>query len=374
MLRIRHIAAITLGATITIALGVVFRLPPEPEALTLEILIWNDYINPNVVSEFEQANQCKVNIRTYASNEELETILDSSMGEKTDIIVPSSYALPSLYEKGYIQRLDPRKLPNLRHLDPEFIEKYPTGVEPEQGVPYLFAPTGFCFITTKPRKSIGTFRWQEFDDFAFAKSVPPPGLSLTILDDKREAIAAALCASGIGPNDSSESATQQARKKLQSWKEAKISFDGESYVYRVLAGDIVYAQAYAGDVLPLTEGTILNEDHIEFLLPETEHIIVTCDYLSIPKKSRNTELAHRFIDFICTPDISRKNMLWVGSIAPNAEACALIDKETLKGGMQLLFDRFGPPWQGGGTVLKPLSSRVEEDYDIIWNDICATIP
>ena len=110
-----------------------------------------------------------------------------------------------------------------------------------------------------------------------------------------------------------------------------------------------------GDILPLAPD-------ITFAIPE-EGFIITCDCLAITSTSRQSRLAHRFIDYLCEPAISAANMKWSLYRAPNRAAYA-ITRDELK---QPILDFLEAPWVKKGTLLPPLAPNDEIRFDKLWD-------
>jgi spermidine/putrescine transport system substrate-binding protein len=87
---------------------------------TLYIFNWSDYIDPTIVSEFEQANNCRIKYSTFDSNENMLTKVKSTT-ESFDLIFPSGDHVSILQELGMLEELDKSKLMNYGNLDPQLL-------------------------------------------------------------------------------------------------------------------------------------------------------------------------------------------------------------------------------------------------------------
>src|SRR6202000_644411 len=85
----------------------------------LNIYIWSNYLPENVITEFEQRYNAKVNVELYDSNEALLAKLQSGSASY-DIVVPSDYMVTILKEQGLLEALDRDRLTNFSNLDPQF--------------------------------------------------------------------------------------------------------------------------------------------------------------------------------------------------------------------------------------------------------------
>src|SRR3954469_23821060 len=83
---------------------------------------WSDYIDPKVLEDFTKATGIKVVYDTYDNNEIVETkLLAGKSGY--DIVVPSGPFLQRLVQAGVFAKLDKAKLPNLKNMWPEVMQR-----------------------------------------------------------------------------------------------------------------------------------------------------------------------------------------------------------------------------------------------------------
>jgi len=84
---------------------------------------WEDYIDPQVVEDFEKQFNCTVHLDTFESNEDmLAKIRTGSV--PYDVILPTTYTVEIMRDEQLIQKLDPAKLPNVhQYADKMLAEK-----------------------------------------------------------------------------------------------------------------------------------------------------------------------------------------------------------------------------------------------------------
>ena len=78
---------------------------------TLKVLNWGDYVNDELVKDFEKENKCKVQIITSTSNEDMFVNIRTKKA-KYDIAVPSDYMIDKLNKEGLLNKIDKSKLSN----------------------------------------------------------------------------------------------------------------------------------------------------------------------------------------------------------------------------------------------------------------------
>ncbi len=77
-----------------------------PHNKELHVYSWGDYINPEVIKEFEKKYDCRVIVDTYDSNESMYAKLKAG-ATGYDIIFPSNYILDLLEQQGMLQSINP---------------------------------------------------------------------------------------------------------------------------------------------------------------------------------------------------------------------------------------------------------------------------
>jgi spermidine/putrescine transport system substrate-binding protein len=148
---------------------------------------------------------------------------------------------------------------------------------------------------------------------------------VTILDDPREAFAAAIWVESGPALAPSEEAIEKAKKKLIA---AKVkAFDGQPKL-RLIKGEAWVAHCYSGDALQAAAAKERAGD-IGFVIPK-EGGTIWVDNVCIPKAAPNRELAHKFIDYLLRADVSAAISNEVAYANPNEAAQKLIKKEVLE--------------------------------------------
>ena len=91
-----------------------FYLASCESKASLKLFIWGEYIDEDIVADFEDAYNVNVDIIIFESNEIAVTqIKDASF----DIVVPSDYAIEELAVGNYLETIDWDKLPDFTKED-----------------------------------------------------------------------------------------------------------------------------------------------------------------------------------------------------------------------------------------------------------------
>jgi spermidine/putrescine-binding protein len=325
----------------------------------LTLLIRSDYLDPALVTDFQKRAQCGILLRTVSDDIELEMTLREGRIE-ADVIVASSCEIAMLQRQGFLSNLDPKRLPNRKNIDANFLDRFHLSMLPDVAVPYFVAPIGFVYQadslpggkrTDIKGGGVETLSWSILDELL------PNGQKVasvaTLLDEKRVAIGTALIACHRPLNSTDKDNLTLAGDKLKEWCEAGLRLNGKSYHYHLIADRNLISQARLEDVLPLAP-------EVHFAFP-SERFIVTCDWLAIVSTTHQSDLAHRFIDYLCEANVRAQNMRWNLSWAPNKPASDTAKKD-LHGPILQFLDA---DWANNGSMIQPLTPEQEELYDEI---------
>jgi len=286
----------------------------------LYIFNWSDYIDPDLIKEFEQQNKCSIKYSTYDSNENMLTKIISSR-ESFDLVFPSGDHVTIMRDAGLLEPLNLAQIPNYRNLDSNLLQKAASFDEGNKyAIPYFWGLTGLIYNQRYiPAEVIQPQSWNILaNNFFTGKN------KVTMLDDAREVVGAALIYNGYDLNDTSDAALAAAEKTLAEWDNNITQFDSDSYKNEVPDGTTFLAQAYNGDALQVME----NNPEVKFFLP-VEGTSLWMDNIVILKSSKNKALAYKFIDFLLSPEISKRNTEYCRYATPNTAAGNLLP-ETLK--------------------------------------------
>jgi spermidine/putrescine transport system permease protein len=316
----------------------------------LNIFNWTEYLPQEILDTFAREFNVKVNYDTYSSNEEMLAKLTAG-ASGYDIVVPSDYMISVLTKQGLLEPLDKKALPNMKNLDPDFLNH---DFDPgnRYSVPYMWGTLGIAVNTDRVKEKITA--WKDLWDPKYRGRVVVP-------DDSREMIGVALQVLGKSRNSTNSSDLQAAKELLLKLKPSIKAFDSDSPKSLLLSGEVWLGIVWSG------EAALANMENpkITYVLPE-EGGGIWMDNLAIPKSARNKDLAHEFINFLLRPDISAKLSKAFPYGNPNLASHALTDewilenpicypsKEALKkaewlkdvGSATLLYDRIWTELKG----------------------------
>ncbi len=302
---------------ITIAVLLILTSCSKGGKNTLYIFNWSDYIDPELIVEFQKEYNCKVRYSTYDSNENMLTKIKSSI-ESFDVVFPSGDHVSILRQAGLLEPINKEMITYFYTLDPDLLVKAES-FDPanKYSIPYFWGLTGLLYNNKYIPTDIASMEsWDIIGhDFFRGKN------KITMLDDAREVVGAALIMAGYNLNDTSDTALADAKRILEKWDKNITQFDSDSYKNEVPDGTTWLAQAYNGDALQqLSENSDLS-----FFLPK-EGASLWMDSMVILKSSKNKDLAHKFIDFMTKPENALRNAEYTQFATPNKATYESLDE------------------------------------------------
>ncbi len=282
---------------------------------TLYLYNWGDYIDPELVEEFQAEAGVQVVVATFATNEAMIAKVRAG-GSGYDIVVPSDYAVQVMVAESLLAPLDRAQLSNYGNLDPALLGLY-FDRENIYSVPYLYGTTGIAY--SRQVFPAGVDSWAALFDPAQLEAVRGQA---SMLDDEREAPGAALHYLGASLNATDRALLDQARELLLAQKPFLAAYNSGNFQRLLASGEYVLAQAYSGDALLARRGLedeFSGNPDIAFVIPQ-EGGTIWMDNLAILADSPNIAAAHRFVDFMLRPAIAARNAEYVGFLTPNIAA------------------------------------------------------
>ncbi len=315
----------------------------------LHVFNWADYFGPDTLKNFEKEFGCRVVPDYFESSESLRARLENGHSG-FDVVFPSDEVMRAFVAKGLLDRIDLTKIPNFKNIASKF-QALDYDPKNEYSVPYMWGTTGIAY--NKAKVPAAPESWAAFWDPKYADHV-------TILDDAREAFAAAMWVEGSNPQAPTAASIEKAKQKLLA---AKVkAFDGQPKV-RLIKGEAWLAQCYSGDALQAAAAKERAGD-IGFVIPK-EGGTIWVDNICIPKGAPNRELAHKFIDYLLRADVSAAISNEVAYANPNEAAQKLIKKEVLE-------DRVANPTEEELKrcgLLKELAPDLKKKLDDAWAQV-----
>ncbi|WP_366248009.1 ABC transporter substrate-binding protein [Terribacillus aidingensis] len=289
---------------------------------TLTVYNWGDYIDPEVIDDFEKETGITVVYETFDSNEAMMTKIQQG-GTSYDVAVPSEYTIEKMKEEDLLLPIDHSKIPNLKNIDPRFMDlTFDPGNE--YSVPYFWGTVGIVY-NTKQIEGIDFNSWEDLWDPALKNKI-------VLIDGAREIMGMGLNSLHYSLNDTDPEHLQEAYDKLVSLKPNVRALLGDENKLLMASGEVSIGITWSGDA---SEIMAENED-LDYVVPE-EGSNLWFDNMVIPKTAKNIDAAHEFINFMLDPKIAAQNTEYVSYSTPNKEALQYMPEEMVND------ERFYPP-------------------------------
>jgi spermidine/putrescine transport system substrate-binding protein len=287
------------------------------EAVTINVYNWGQYIGVgeddtiDVNAEFTKRTGIKVNYTTYDSNETMLTKLETG-GSSYDIIIPSDYMIDRMIKKDMLEKLDFSNIPNYKYIDETYKN---TAYDPnnEYSVPYTYGTVGIIYNTKYVTKTVDS--WSILWDEDYKDKI------LTF-DNPRDLFAIAEFLLGIDVNTTSPEDYEACYNKLLEQKPVLQQYVMDQIFDAMINESAWIAPYYAGDFVTMHED---NPD-LAFCYPK-EGFNFFIDAICIPKGCEHKAEAEAYINFLCDPEISGKNMDAIGYATPIPEAKEYLSEE-----------------------------------------------
>lgn len=281
---------------------------------------WSEYIDPEIISAFEDECGVKVTETNFDSNETLLATLQAG-GSGYDIIVPSDYMVQIMIDEGMLLELDWSIITNIKNMNPINVNQF---FDPEQKytVPYFWGTSGFAVDSNVVTD------YSESWSMMFDPDSPYCG-QISMLDDQRETLGAALMYLGYPINDVDPAHLEEAKELLIAQSACIKAYDSESNDDLIISGETVLAHIWTGDAILAGDPETGGRDGIYYVIPE-EGCTIWQDNMAIPVDSENAYTAMIFMNYLNYPEIAAQNAVWVGYGTPNEAAKEFIDPEILE--------------------------------------------
>ncbi len=281
--------AFSLLVWLAITIGACQQTTGEIESKTLHYFTWSDYVGPELLREFEQRHGVRVVVDTFSSNEEL---LAKLQGGATgyDVVVPSDFMAAIMMAQGLVAELDPVHLSNALTLE-DHLQQLPFDPTHRYAVPYLWGTVGIGYdsaVVFPPPDS-----WAVLWDPRYAGKI-------SMLNDQREVLGAALRWMGASMNTKNPQLIEAAKTRLLTQKALVKAYASDHYDQLLAAGDVVLAHGWGGGAIARA---MRDRPSIRYVVPK-EGGTVWADCLVVLKSSQKKVLATQFINYLLEPQVA----------------------------------------------------------------------
>lgn len=327
----------------------------EKSAGELNIYNWGEYFDLDALDQFEEETGIHVTYDEYETNEAMYPIVSKGAADY-DLVCPSDYMIQRMKSEGLLEEINWDNVPNKKYIDQEywdFAKSYDS--ENKYSLPYLWGTVGILYNKTMVKEPIDSWSvlWdtQYKDNILMQKSV-------------RDAFGVTLKYMGYSLNSKNKKEIEAAKAKLLEQKKSGVV---QAYVVdevrdKMIAGEAAIGVIYSGEALTCQEE---NED-LEYVIPK-EGSNLWMDSWVIPKGAKNKENAEKFLNFLCQPEIMKKNFEYITYSVPSTAARDLLDEEYKNS--QIAFPKLDS--LTNCEVFQYMGDEVDSIYNECWKEVMA---
>ena len=166
--------------------------------VVLNVFNWGEYIDKELLTEFEQETGIQVNYELFDTNESMLPSLNRR--NLVDLIFPSDYVIEEMISE-MLAKIDLNNIPNFQYIDDRF--KY-LNYDPknEYSIPYFWGTLGILYNTDMVTEPVDS--WDILWDEKYAGQI-------LMLDSMRDTFLVAMKKLGYSINSTDTKEIEQAR-------------------------------------------------------------------------------------------------------------------------------------------------------------------
>ncbi|MDD7183091.1 MAG: spermidine/putrescine ABC transporter substrate-binding protein [Peptostreptococcus porci] len=272
----------------------------QSSSKVLNVYNVGDYIDEELINEFEEKTGIKVQYSTYDTNEMMYQKVKSG-STKYDLVFPSDYMVQKMSREGLLKKINYNNIPNYKYVDKDFLKNAydPTN---EYSVPYMWGTLGIVYNKKMVKDKVDS--WDILWNSKYRKNI-------LMFDSVRDTMGVALKKLGYSMNTTNQDEINKAKDLLTKQKDLVLAYVNDDGKDRMVGNEAMMGIFYSGDVPMMIEE---NED-LAYVIPK-EGSNKWTDAMCIPKTSDNQDWAEEFINFLCDPDVNARNTEYIGYSTP----------------------------------------------------------
>ena len=272
----------------------------------LNIYMWQDYISENLIRDFEEQNGCTVTITAMPDRETSFEKLQAGCEEEFDLVMTSTKYVAPLIDEEYVEKINMENVPDSSCI----IDKY--WLSKSYTVPYLMKYVYVIYDAEKCPVEIDHYKDLLSEELKGQVAAP---------DDMDVLFPMALDALGLDPNSVEDEDIEKAGEWLLKFRE-NMSADGTDAAKALLKG---MASVAVTDDRVAAEVMAKNKN-IKIAEFTKSKVQLDTDIFVIPKDAVHKDLAERFLNYICNPEVMAENLKEFNYACPNDAAVSLTAK------------------------------------------------
>lgn len=299
-------------------------------AHTLKVYNWADYIDEDLIPEFEQwykentGEEVHVLYQTFDINEVMLTKIETGH-EDYDVVCPSEYIIERMLKNDLLLPLD-RNFGNVPdytgNVSPFAVEKFDEMSAggrraSDYAVGYMWGTTGVmyntAYVTREEASTWGIFWDPKYEGKILMKDAVRDVYGSLMMYVRNDEIKSGKVSRDVVMNDASDAMLQLFEDTLTSAKKNIAGWEVDFGKERMSQGKAWVNITWSGDAMWAIE-EVSDEVTLDYVVP-VEGSNVWFDGWVIPKYAQNVKAANWFINFMCTSQNAIRNMEAIGYVS-----------------------------------------------------------
>ena len=172
----------------------------------LVFLTWPEYIDPEIVAEFEKTRNTKIRFIYFQSDDARDRYILDHNGAGIDVVLMSGMPIRTYVKRAWLAPISNKDVPNLKYIATKWRNAFEDSSS--HAVPYFWGTVGIAYRSDLVKEKITS--WKQF-------FTPPEtiGKKIVMIDSGREVIGMALKALGYSINTTDIKKIKEAEKLLR---------------------------------------------------------------------------------------------------------------------------------------------------------------
>lgn len=332
-----------------------FYYAKESDVLNDEKLVvynWGEYIDPEVLTMFEEETGIDIVYEEFETNEILYPKI-SSGAIAYDVICPSDYMIQRMIENDLLSEINFDNIPNLKNIGKQYLEQS-RQFDPENkySVPYCWGTVGILYNKMMIDEPVDS--WSILWDPKYKDNI-------LMQDSVRDAFGVTLKYLGYSLNSTDLDELTEAKNLLIEQKPLVQAYVIDQVRDKMIGNEAALGVIYSGEAIY----TQKENPNLEYVIPK-EGSNIWIDSWVIPKNAEHKENAEKFINFLCRPDIALMNFEYITYSTPNEAARELIEDESIRNS-EIAFPDLSK--YDNLETFQYLGTEADQVYGDLWNKV-----
>lgn len=318
----------------------------------LVVYNWGEYIDPEVLTIFEEETGINVVYEEFETNEILYPKV-SSDAIAYDVVCPSDYMIQRMIENDLLTEINFDNIPNIKNIGKQYMEQS-RQFDPENkySVPYCWGTVGILYNKTMVDEPVDSWSilWN-----------PKYKDNILMQDSVRDAFGATLKYLGYSLNSTDLDELTEAKNLLIEQKPLVQAYVIDQVRDKMIGNEAALGVIYSGEAIY----TQKENPNLEYVIPK-EGSNIWIDSWVIPKNAEHKENAEKFINFLCRPDIALMNFEYITYSTPNEAARELIEDESIRNS-EIAFPDLSK--YDNLETFQYLGTEADQVYGDLWNKV-----